>query len=449
MNLDMKAKWAVPVIIGISMILIVFSGTSANAGTPVVPPPNFKVAFIGDQGFGANSVSVLQLIKDEGAQMVLHQGDFEYANNPNAWDNQINSVLGADFPYFASAGNHDKAAWSGYQQKLNERLARISGAVCSGDPSDLGVQSSCTYQGLFFILTAPGVFGSGYDTFIKDELSRDDSIWSICSWHRVMNAMQVGSKGDQTGWPVYEECRIGGAIIATAHEHSYERTRTLSSMQNQIIDPDWSDPNNVRVSEGSSFAFVSGLAGRSIRDQDRCLPFDSPYGCNNVWASIYTSDQGANFGALFCSFNVDGLPYKANCYFKDISGNTPDKFTITSHLGDSDADGIPEFADVCPGFDDTIDSDGDGIPDACDAFPNDPANDVDEDGFGANEDNCPLIANPGQEDADVDGIGDACDETPEPEPEGKNNPCDALEKAENNGKGKKKGLERAKANNDC
>ena len=36
-----------------------------------------------------------------------------------------------------------------------------------------------------------------------------------------------------------------------------------------------------------------------------------------------------------------------------------------------------------------------------------------------------------------------------PEPEGKNNPCDALEKAENNGKGEKKGLERAKANNDC
>jgi len=36
-----------------------------------------------------------------------------------------------------------------------------------------------------------------------------------------------------------------------------------------------------------------------------------------------------------------------------------------------------------------------------------------------------------------------------PEPEEKNNPCDALEKASENGKGKKKGLERAKANNDC
>ena len=34
-------------------------------------------------------------------------------------------------------------------------------------------------------------------------------------------------------------------------------------------------------------------------------------------------------------------------------------------------------------------------------------------------------------------------------PKGKNNPCDALEKAEDSGEGKKKGLERAKANNDC
>jgi len=172
--------------------------------------------------------------------------------------------------------------------------------TCNGE---LGVKSSCTYQGLFFILSGVGTLGSGHDTFIKDELSRDDSIWSICSWHKNMKAMHIGTREDDaTGWPVYEECRIGGAIIATGHEHSYERTRTLSSIQNQIIDPDWSDPNNVLVSEGSSFVFVSGLAGRNIRDQDRCEPIVFPYGCNDVWASIYTSSQGANFGALFCSF---------------------------------------------------------------------------------------------------------------------------------------------------
>jgi len=63
------------------------------------------------------------------------------------------------------------------------------------------------------------------------------------------------------------------------------------------------------------------------------LPTTFPYGCNGLWASIYTSDQGANYGALFCSFNVGGQANKAQCYFKDISGNIPDQFEITSFMG--------------------------------------------------------------------------------------------------------------------
>lgn len=293
--------------------------------------PNFKVAFVGDQGLGTNSQAVLSLIQSEGADMVLHQGDFDYQDNPEAWDQQINDILGPTFPYFASIGNHDVSQWSGYQQKLQDRLDSIPTATCAGD---LGVKSACHYQGLFFILSGAGTMGSGHDLYIREQLAADNSIWSVCSWHKNQKAMQVGGKSNSVGWAPYEECRLGGAIIATGHEHSYSRTRTLSNTQTQTVDvsceddPGTPDPD-VCVFEGSTFVFVSGIAGQGIRDQERCLPTTYPYGCNGEWAKIYASDQGAQHGALFITFHVDGNPRKASGYFKNINGVVVDSFIIT------------------------------------------------------------------------------------------------------------------------
>ena len=149
-------------------------------------PPNFKVAFIGDQALGVDSIAVLQLIKDEGANMVIHSGDFDYEDDPDAWDQQVNEILGPDFPYFASIGNHDVKKWSGYQGKLVERLERINGASCQGD---LGVNSACNYKGLFFILSGVGTKGSGHVSYIKNQLANDNSVWRICSWHKDQRLM--------------------------------------------------------------------------------------------------------------------------------------------------------------------------------------------------------------------------------------------------------------------
>jgi hypothetical protein len=328
---------------------------SGRATAAAETPPSFKVAFIGDQGINSNAEAVLNLIADEGAHMVLHQGDFGYGaeTDPQTaidWDNQITSILGADFPYFASIGNHDVGNWPTYQQLLLDRLALVPDATCSGD---YGVQSACSYQGLFFILSGIGMepwvpdYGP-HVAYIADQLANDDSIWRICSWHMNQNAMQVGTGLDLIGWGAYEECREAGAIIATAHEHSYHRTKTLSNTEFQIVHPLRPDPDLVQVASGSTFVFVSGLGGASIRDQDRCPPTTPPYGCGGEWASIYTSDQGANYGALFIEFNVDGDPRKAAGYFKDINGVIADSFTVIAAPpkqappGDTDGDGCTD-----------------------------------------------------------------------------------------------------------
>jgi hypothetical protein len=42
-----------------------------------------------------------------------------------------------------------------------------------------------------------------------------------------------------------------------------------------------------------------------------------------------------------------------------------DSASVTVISGDSDGDGVPDFDDLCPGDDDSIDANGNGIPDAC------------------------------------------------------------------------------------
>lgn len=289
-------------------------------GAKIQTPPNFKVAFIADQGLGRTSRAVLRMIKDEGAGMVLHQGDFDYRDDPDAWDQMINDILGPDFPYFASIGNHDVEAWSGYQQKMRARLSKIDGTTCTGD---LGVKSACAYKGLFFILSGVGTMGSEHETYIRYQLAHDNSTWRICSWHKNQRLMQVGGKKDEVGWGPYEECRKGGAIIATGHEHSYSRTHLMESFETQSVA---STSNTLQIEKGKTVAFVSGLGGGSIRDQNDELA------ANDWWAAIYTAEQGANYGALFCIFNEKGVESKARCYFKDIDGKIPDEFEIVSDI---------------------------------------------------------------------------------------------------------------------
>ena len=311
-------------------LLAIASPSSTLA--PELPPPEFTIAFLGDQGLGGDAEAVLRLIRDEGADAVMHLGDFDYHDDPASWDAQIDAILGPGFPYFGSAGNHDEAMYyepGGYQDVLEARMNRL-GIPWQGD---LGVRSSFHYGGVFFVLTAPGSFGDGdevYAPYVREALAADDSVWSISGWHKNMTPMQVGGKDDETGWGVYEESRRGGAIIGTAHEHSYSRTHLLADVERQVLAGTGdvlalaADDPTTSEDEGQSFVFVSGLGGESIRNQE----LDGPW-----WASVYTSDQGARPGALFGVFHHQGDPELARFYFKDVAGEVVDEFLVTTAPG--------------------------------------------------------------------------------------------------------------------
>jgi hypothetical protein len=310
------------------ILLLLLFISIARAQTPA----NYKVAFIGDQGAGSNAIKVLELIKNENAHMVLHQGDFDYRDDPDRWEQNINSVLGENFPYFASVGNHDLTRWIDYQKKIKDRINRLN-VDCTGD---IGVKSSCLYNGLFFILSGVGTTGSGHETYIRDELSKDKSIWKICTWHKTMRDMQVGGKGDSTGWEVYQACQEYGAFVATGHEHSYSRTYTLRDVGDSANEHGRTgQPDKIELGPAKMFVVVSGLGGASIRD------FHAEHASDTWWATIYTSNYYLkngkeisnyipDYGALFITFNVDNNPNKANAYFKNIQNEVIDVFEITN-----------------------------------------------------------------------------------------------------------------------
>jgi len=83
-----------------------------------------------------------------------------------------------------------------------------------------------------------------------------------------------------------------------------------------------------------------------------------------------------------------------------VDGETP-----PNSCGDADGDGVPDLDDNCPSVANPgqEDNDGDGDGDACD-------DDNDNDGVPDVDDNCPFVANPGQENTDGDGLGNACDD---------------------------------------
>ncbi|HET9952965.1 MAG TPA: DNRLRE domain-containing protein [Polyangiaceae bacterium] len=323
------------------------SGTGGSSGAGSLPgatEPELLVAFIGDQGANTNADAVLDLIKSEGAAAAIHNGDFDYANNPTAWDDRITRILGANYPYFALIGNHDAAAWggaNGYAAKIAARHARVPEMSCAGE---LGIKATCNFRGLYLIESCVGVteFSTarcGKDSaeqveFLHRALDLDSSLWSICNWHKNQRDMQVGTKSDEVGWEAYRECMLGGALVATGHEHSFSRTVTLTDVGNRGNSHGATGAFDlIQLAPGRNFVFTSGLGGTPVR------PFDSTTHSEDTWwASYYTSDRWfkngslqagtGTFGAFFIRFHVGGDPKRADAYFKDVNGRVADEFTI-------------------------------------------------------------------------------------------------------------------------
>ncbi|MBI2096469.1 MAG: metallophosphoesterase [Candidatus Taylorbacteria bacterium] len=283
--------------------------------------PNLKIAIFGDQGLNDNTKAVLKLVRDEGAEAIIHTGDLDYIDSPDLWDKITTEILGADFPLFVALGNHELKKFAEYETKVRERLERVKSAECTGE---IPRKMACHYKGLYIIVVTPGVVDAGHEFFISDKITKDSSLWTVCAWHKNQKRMQVTSASarDETGFAVYEECLKGGGIVATGHNHVYARTHLMESFEKGELAL---KETPLKISKGRSLNVISGLGGKSIVEHGFR---------QKIWAKVYSKTEDAAFGALFCTFNIRNRPELANCYFKNIDGEIIDSFELQSQIRD-------------------------------------------------------------------------------------------------------------------
>jgi len=293
-----------------------------------VVPVNTTIAFIGDVALNEETLALYELIRDEGAEAMFLCGDMDYVNNPDMWDQQITTVLGADYPVFVSEGNHDTYKWPSYGHLLSVRYENAGITTCNGV---IGITETCSYKGLLLVSVAPGSIYNGNEYFaeyLTQQLTQYDTTWKVCMWHRNQHIYQTGEKPDEVGYGVYQSCLEKGAMIFTGHEHEYSRTYLMSSLNET---PVIADTNNtyqnltlLALKPGASFVIVNGLGGRSIRNSDLTLA------SNPWWAKVSDGRQNAKPSALFCIFHYNSNPNLAFCYAKQIDGTIIDQFFVTS-----------------------------------------------------------------------------------------------------------------------
>ena len=102
--------------------------------------------------------------------------------------------------------------------------------------------------------------------------------------------------------------------------------------------------------------FYTDLSDGIIRE------FVTDGGAINTFVKSTGKDQNGELYFL-TGINLGPLP--------DADGTTYGKvMKVVPSITDTDGDGVLNESDICNGFDDTIDSDGDGVPDGCDDTPN-------------------------------------------------------------------------------
>jgi hypothetical protein len=174
--------------------------------------------------------------------------------------------------------------------------------------------------------------------------------------------------------------------------------------------------------EGIGFVFVDSLAPLPLNqwthitgtfDGSQMSLYINGQLQGTAFATMGPTTDAVSVGAMLnnpVAYNFPGLLDELEIFNRALTPAEVQSIVAADSAGkckppkDADNDGILDDDDNCPSVPNPgqQNNDGDSQGDACDA-------DDDNDTVPDTNDNCPLTANPDQADNDLDGLGDACD----------------------------------------
>lgn len=265
---------------------------------------NVTVAFLADQGTSEGALEVLRLVKAHGAELVVHQGDLSYGAAAEEWDEMYTRVLGRGFPLVAAFGNHDRLFMDDFQAVFERRTAEAEALQWEGCK---GVRSRAHFKGLELLQVAVGVvpgsnrppgwegeegeeFSEARHGFLQQQLhckeeerrQTGQSRWTLCSFHSF--SPTDGGIGGKDVELALDACASSGAVIFTAHAHTYRRFYPFPHSAGEEKTVKVRNHQLLRVRPGASVQMVVGLGGDSV-------------------AAEFNKGLDLEFGAMVCVFN--------------------------------------------------------------------------------------------------------------------------------------------------